>query len=311
MHGRRQLLKLRRGPPCRRKGVKKSLKWTCKACGEKQSFLRAYGEGSAADCRCHVQKLNLLQGQSSEMSLSLSLRSLEEPGKADDKENAGPRQAEHASLQEKPPPVENRWLKYLERDAKEPGLEGVCFSRQSSSETGNPDPPFNKDLPRKRKWNQSIVQPPHSPDVQESSNSEVTWNPQKGQAVLAEGQKGSSCEDWDNRGQPPRPAQQVSATSKWRRFLLSPENCSCVHTDSPTLPQRALRLAEQATPGPHNLSEGHLRGSPSAFQLLQTTHTPMSVSPRACGKTPEQPQELPLVQLRDLFKTDEDFDDNL
>ncbi|XP_037357195.1 MRN complex-interacting protein isoform X5 [Talpa occidentalis] len=130
--------------------VKKSLKWTCKACGEKQSFLRAYGEGSAADCRCHVQKLNLLQGQSSEMSLSLSLRSLEEPGKADDKENAGPRQAEHASLQEKPPPVENRWLKYLERDAKEPGLEGVCFSRQSSSETGNPDPPFNKDLPRKR-----------------------------------------------------------------------------------------------------------------------------------------------------------------
>ncbi|XP_036306133.1 MRN complex-interacting protein isoform X4 [Pipistrellus kuhlii] len=48
--------------------MKKSLKWTCKACGEKQSFLRAYGEGSGADCRRHVQKLNLLQGQLSEMS---------------------------------------------------------------------------------------------------------------------------------------------------------------------------------------------------------------------------------------------------
>ncbi|XP_012886319.1 PREDICTED: UPF0544 protein C5orf45 homolog [Dipodomys ordii] len=47
--------------------VKKSLKWTCKACGEKQSFLRTYGEGSGADCRRHVQKLNLLQGQASEL----------------------------------------------------------------------------------------------------------------------------------------------------------------------------------------------------------------------------------------------------
>uniref|UniRef100_A0A8C9QB99 MRN complex-interacting protein N-terminal domain-containing protein n=2 Tax=Marmotini TaxID=337730 RepID=A0A8C9QB99_SPEDA len=49
--------------------VKKSLKWTCKACGEKQSLLKVYGEGSGADCRRHVQKLNLLQGQVSELSL--------------------------------------------------------------------------------------------------------------------------------------------------------------------------------------------------------------------------------------------------
>ncbi|EPQ06952.1 UPF0544 protein like protein [Myotis brandtii] len=75
--------------------MKKSLKWTCKACGEKQSFLRAYGEGSGADCRRHVQKLNLLQGQLSEASP----RSLEESMNAD-KENAGPGQAEHVSLQD-------------------------------------------------------------------------------------------------------------------------------------------------------------------------------------------------------------------
>ncbi|XP_023599652.1 MRN complex-interacting protein isoform X4 [Myotis lucifugus] len=74
--------------------MKKSLKWTCKACGEKQSFLRAYGEGSGADCRRHVQKLNLLQGQLSEASP----RSREEPVNAD-KENAGPGQAEHVGLQ--------------------------------------------------------------------------------------------------------------------------------------------------------------------------------------------------------------------
>ncbi|CAK6445134.1 unnamed protein product [Pipistrellus nathusii] len=77
--------------------MKKSLKWTCKACGEKQSFLRAYGEGSGADCRRHVQKLNLLQGQLSEVSP----RSLREPLNADEEntENAGPVWAEHVRLQ--------------------------------------------------------------------------------------------------------------------------------------------------------------------------------------------------------------------
>ncbi|KAM8940818.1 MRN complex-interacting protein isoform 2-T2 [Lycaon pictus] len=154
---------------------KKSLKWTCKACGEKQSFLQTYGEGSGADCRCHVQKLNLLQGQISE----ISLRFLEEPVNVDE-ENAGPGNAEHESVQEKPQSSENRWLKYLERDSKELGMEeGVCFKRQSLSGTETPDPPFNTGLPRKRKWSQSTVQPSHSPDVQNVSDSEVTLEPQK------------------------------------------------------------------------------------------------------------------------------------
>ncbi|XP_012588795.1 PREDICTED: UPF0544 protein C5orf45 homolog [Condylura cristata] len=256
----------------------------------------------------------------------MSLRSLEEPGRADDEENAAP-QAKHASLQEKPQPSENRWLKYLERDTKEPEPEEVCFSKRSSSETENPDLPFNKDLPRKRKWNQSTVQPPHSPNIHKSSKSEVTWDPQKGHTILAEVQKGSSYEAWDTTGQPPCPAQQIKTTSKWRQFLLSPENISRVHTEPPAPQQRALRLAEQGASRPYNLSEGALRGSPSTFQLLQTTYTPISRSKRAGGKTPEQSQdrghwakggpvtkrlqELPLTRLCDLFKTGEDFDDNL
>uniref|UniRef100_E5RHV0 MRN complex interacting protein n=1 Tax=Homo sapiens TaxID=9606 RepID=E5RHV0_HUMAN len=72
--------------------VKKSVKWTCKACGEKQSFLQAYGEGSGADCRRHVQKLNLLQGQVSE----LPLRSLEETVSASEEENVGHQQCRGA-----------------------------------------------------------------------------------------------------------------------------------------------------------------------------------------------------------------------
>uniref|UniRef100_A0A8C0H2G2 MRN complex-interacting protein N-terminal domain-containing protein n=1 Tax=Chelonoidis abingdonii TaxID=106734 RepID=A0A8C0H2G2_CHEAB len=41
--------------------VKKSRKWSCKVCGEKQMLLKAYGQGSGSDCRRHVQKLNLLR----------------------------------------------------------------------------------------------------------------------------------------------------------------------------------------------------------------------------------------------------------
>ncbi|XP_066445352.1 MRN complex-interacting protein [Eleutherodactylus coqui] len=43
--------------------VRSSRRWTCKLCGDKQSQLKVYGQSSAADCRRHVQKLNLLQGQ--------------------------------------------------------------------------------------------------------------------------------------------------------------------------------------------------------------------------------------------------------
>uniref|UniRef100_A0A8C9U8A7 MRN complex interacting protein n=1 Tax=Scleropages formosus TaxID=113540 RepID=A0A8C9U8A7_SCLFO len=32
-------------------------------CGEKQSLIKVYGQGSGADCRRHVQKLNALRGE--------------------------------------------------------------------------------------------------------------------------------------------------------------------------------------------------------------------------------------------------------
>ncbi|XP_060053326.1 MRN complex-interacting protein isoform X2 [Erinaceus europaeus] len=118
-----------------------SLKWTCKACGKKQSFLRAYGEGSGADCRRHVQKLNLLQGQVSEMAL----RSLEEAGQPAGEENTASQQTEHPSLQGGLQPSESRWLKYLREDTAdrlEP--DGECL------QTEQPGRPFSKDLPRKR-----------------------------------------------------------------------------------------------------------------------------------------------------------------
>lgn len=90
--------------------VTKSRKWTCKACGEKQSFLRAYGAGSGADCRRHVQKLNLLQARLSKRPLGP--RILE--GGAQDEEEP---QLEHTLLQ--PRASESRWRKYLDGGSEE------------------------------------------------------------------------------------------------------------------------------------------------------------------------------------------------
>ena len=43
--------------------VKKSKKWACKVCGEKQSVKKVYAQGSGQDCRKHVQKLNMKCGE--------------------------------------------------------------------------------------------------------------------------------------------------------------------------------------------------------------------------------------------------------
>ncbi|XP_068753082.1 MRN complex-interacting protein-like [Montipora capricornis] len=43
--------------------VKKSKKWTCKVCGEKQSVKKVYAQGSGQECRKHVQRLNMKCGE--------------------------------------------------------------------------------------------------------------------------------------------------------------------------------------------------------------------------------------------------------
>ncbi|XP_026540910.1 MRN complex-interacting protein [Notechis scutatus] len=67
--------------------VKKSKKWNCKICDEKQSILRVFGQGSGVDCRHHVQKLNLLQGEHDHAPVS-KLRCKEESGQISDENMA-------------------------------------------------------------------------------------------------------------------------------------------------------------------------------------------------------------------------------
>nr|XP_017522445.1 MRN complex-interacting protein isoform X2 [Manis javanica] len=280
---------------------KKSLKWTCKACGQKQSFLRAYGEGSGADCRRHVQKLNLLQGQVSEMSF----RSPEAPTNSSSEETAGPQQGEHACPQEEAQPSENCWLKYLERDSTEPSPKGGrgCLKRPPSSRMAKPDSPFFTGLPRKRKWSQSRGQPPRSPDTQDSSDCEVTLEPQEEHAGLAGVRGGHRHEDWDTReltappGEPPCPAQHARSTSsKWEPFLLTPAN-------SPRV--------EKGLPRTQTPREGHLSRPLHVSQLPGATHSSASWGIDPLTKGVSGTRELLPMQLHDLFTTGEDFNVNL
>nr|XP_020019796.1 MRN complex-interacting protein isoform X1 [Castor canadensis] len=321
--------------------VKKSLKWTCKACGEKQSFLRAYGEGSGADCRRHVQKLNLLQGQDSE----LSLRSLEEVVSANGKENAGHPQAENWSLQGRPRLSESRWLKYLDKSCAEQEWGGGELSpTQSSASTEQPGPPLPPALPRKRKWSQNTQRPPRSPGVQDLSTG-TTWEPHEGYAdLMGTEQHGSGPCLWGSvpghtkelsfpRWKLPSPTLQIKAlSSKWARFLPSTGNSSHVDTEPPRPLQgdpmpAGPSQAKRRAPGTETPREVCL-SRPPTVQLLQATHIPTSRPERPSRKSPEQlwgietpqaegrplaqgAQTAPPIRLCDLFTTGEDFEDDL
>ncbi|XP_029439208.1 MRN complex-interacting protein [Rhinatrema bivittatum] len=126
--------------------VKKSKKWVCKLCGEKQSFLKSYGQGSGADCRHHVQKLNLMRGeivQETEMA-AWSLGAQENVNKT-----AYSEQEEGSGLQKELEPSVSRWSKYVGKSSEEPPEEGAMLymdRQQFSLDLKNP-----VKEPRKRK----------------------------------------------------------------------------------------------------------------------------------------------------------------
>ncbi|XP_042196089.1 MRN complex-interacting protein isoform X2 [Callorhinchus milii] len=124
--------------------VKKSKRWNCKVCGETQSVLKVYGQGSGADCRHHVQKLNLLQGEmvqaadtapwSGECEVGVSVKDgtdwhCDEAKRPQESERAGG----------------SRWSKYLEEtpeqedddDQEEEAWIGASVRQQGQASTRN------------------------------------------------------------------------------------------------------------------------------------------------------------------------------
>lgn len=135
------------------------------------------------------------------------------------------------------------------------------------------------------------------------------------------------------QGDPPQPAHHVrTMPSKWERFLQPPGNSQCVDMEPPVPLNRDPRpaevaLTEQGTLRAQTPRERYVSRPHDAPKLLWLTHTLTSGSQSPCVKTTKQPwdtnplakggslatgaQEPPLVQLCDLFKTGEDFEDHL
>ncbi|KAG8579452.1 hypothetical protein GDO81_010896 [Engystomops pustulosus] len=92
--------------------VKKSKKWSCKLCGEKQSLLKVYGQGSGADCRHHVQKLNLLQGQVEQAEAGAKGESCENVISDDDNGD----KTKQSILDSQEGATVSRWNKYMKEN---------------------------------------------------------------------------------------------------------------------------------------------------------------------------------------------------
>ncbi|XP_078392873.1 MRN complex-interacting protein, partial [Cetorhinus maximus] len=105
--------------------LKKSKKWNCKLCGEKQSLQKVYGQGSGADCRRHVQKLNMLQGERMQALETAACRSIEEPMGSDTGCNSQRfcTVSDQSLLTQTESPASSRWSVYLDQKPVEEASE--------------------------------------------------------------------------------------------------------------------------------------------------------------------------------------------
>ncbi|KAG9272146.1 MRN complex-interacting protein isoform X1 [Astyanax mexicanus] len=99
--------------------VKKSKKWTCKMCGEKQSLIKEYGRGTGADCRRHVQKLNSLRGELLEVENERAQAQWKEKKECREEDGFGD-EAQSCEQQDEEQATESRWSKYVDLTKNEP-----------------------------------------------------------------------------------------------------------------------------------------------------------------------------------------------
>eukprot|EP00075_Anas_platyrhynchos_P035057 XP_027324310.1 MRN complex-interacting protein [Anas platyrhynchos] len=95
--------------------AKRSAKWSCSVCGQRQALLKVYGRGSGRDCRHHVQKLNSLQAEAEE-AIARTARCIEECVNDNEKTAA---HGEESSVQQEGRVEVSRWSKYLDKDSED------------------------------------------------------------------------------------------------------------------------------------------------------------------------------------------------
>ncbi|XP_027538469.1 MRN complex-interacting protein isoform X2 [Neopelma chrysocephalum] len=110
--------------------VKRGGKWSCSVCGQRQAVQKVYGQGSGPDCRHHVQKLNLLQGEAEE-ALGWTSWCIEDS--VNDSKTRAAQREDSLVQQEGSQTLEgSRWSKYLDQESEdqEDGEEEAALARQ-------------------------------------------------------------------------------------------------------------------------------------------------------------------------------------
>nr|XP_013808936.1 PREDICTED: UPF0544 protein C5orf45 homolog [Apteryx mantelli mantelli] len=190
-----------------------------------------YGEGSGLDCRLHVQKLNLLQGEAEE-ALSWTSRCIEES--VDDNKNIAI-QCEDSLVEQEAKAEVSRWNKYLDQgnetqEDEEEEESGGTERQQFCSRRKNT-------VEEQRKHQNSF---PYT-DVQELSEENGAFqfayqakkrkqcsvavpNQGDGDAVCGDSMSPALCESVVSEGNTQTPAPSIKS-SKWEKFL-SCSDCS-------------------------------------------------------------------------------------
>uniref|UniRef100_A0A8B9FGU2 MRN complex-interacting protein N-terminal domain-containing protein n=1 Tax=Amazona collaria TaxID=241587 RepID=A0A8B9FGU2_9PSIT len=200
--------------------AKRSGKWICSVCGQRQAVQKLYGQGSALDCRRHVQKLNLLQGEAEE-AVGWTSRCVEDPVK--DSKNAAA-QHEDSSAQQEGRAEVSRWSKYLDKDnedgEKEAGTERqqFCSWRKTTVE-------------EQRNHPKSFLSSDAPEYTEENDDSQLAYQAKKrkrcsvavpdqddGDAVCGHSMAPAVCEPIVPKENTPTPSA-CTKPSKWEKFL--------------------------------------------------------------------------------------------
>ncbi|NXH69484.1 MRNIP protein, partial [Hydrobates tethys] len=192
--------------------------------------LQVYGQGSGLDCRHHVQKLNLLQGEAEE-AIGWTSRCVEES--VNDSKNIAA-QCEDSSVQQEGRAEVSRWSKYLDKDSEdqEDGEEEAGVERQRfCSRRKNA-------VEEQRKHQKSFLSSDIQEYVEENGVFQLAYQPKKhkkclvavphqddGDAVSGDGMVPAVCESVvpEENTQPPT---ACSKPSKWEKFLSCSDSCS-------------------------------------------------------------------------------------
>ncbi|NXH34412.1 MRNIP protein, partial [Myiagra hebetior] len=192
--------------------------------------VQVYGQGSGLECRRHVQKLNLLQGEAEE---ALGWTSWCAEDSVNDSKNRAA-QREDSSVQQEGRTEGSRWTKYLDQksedqedEEEEAALERQQFCSQRKNTVGE-----------QRKHQKRFLSSDVPEHAEESGVSQCGYQAKKRKNCFVavpdghDGDAGSEgsvvpavCESVLPE-ENPQPSTACTKPSKWGKFLSSSDNCS-------------------------------------------------------------------------------------